>query len=151
MDAELTGLGIQNVNGARPGAVFATAQALPLDARLPRAPFLPQAKVRLPQGAVRVAVGADLVVEVDAHDQVVDVVLEGRTEATRPLADLGPELQRDLQRDGWDLGRFQERDQQGQTQRPRTSGREQPSEPVKEEPAPPRRTLRRGRLVETIA
>ena len=72
----------------------------------------------LPKDRVtRVALDADLSVEVTTHGGEVDVVLDGTLEAIRPLGDLGRELEGSLSGSGFSLNEFSMRERDGHASR----------------------------------
>ena len=79
-------------------------------------PLLPPA--RPDDAPTRITLADDLTLEVDLHDGMVEVTLEGDTDAVEPLSDLGRELDEELRRHGWSLGTFAERRQQGDARSP---------------------------------
>lgn len=101
-------------------------------------------------GPVRVAIDDDLAVEVTADDAGIDVTLEGDADAVRPLHDVGPELEEELARNGWDLRQFGSRkDRQAETTQHHVGAAVVDEEIPSDTPA--NRVLRRGKLVDTLA
>lgn len=87
-------------------------RAEPLEPGPPRAEA-PLPPARAEDAPTRIRLDEDLTIEVDVQEASVDVTLEGDDDAIEPLADLGRELERALDEDGFDLGSFAHREHPG--------------------------------------
>lgn len=116
----------------------------PAEARLPPVPTT--------DGPVRVQVDADLTVEIDSHDGVIDVVLEGDEQAIEPLRDLGPALEEELDQHGWNLGQFDRREHPDARRDGLHRGRIVAApDPAPAEDTPRRSRVRKGQIVDIVA
>jgi hypothetical protein len=72
-----------------------------------------------PSETVRVQLSPELAVHVTTHERVVQVTVEGAPQATSQLRDAVPELAAQLAMGGWELGGFNARTPEEQTDTPR--------------------------------
>ena len=102
---------------------------------------------------LRIQIEHDLFVEVTTIDEGVEVMVEGLREFLTPLQDIGPELERELERSGFSLNDFQTQEREaggGSGGEGSSSGSDEAADD-NQGAVPERVVIRRGHLFETVA